>query len=159
MGRHLPHFLSLAAAGARFNVASAARPRLACRALSAPASAQPPLTELDFHARADAALVALETLVMDPLDESGLPGVDVTYAGGVLTLKLGVPGTVVLNKQAPTRQLWWSSPLTGPRRYTWDAAARTWASTRTGSCLARDLAADIEALIGVHISVPEGALA
>lgn len=103
--------------------------------------------------------MALETLVMDPLDESGLPGVDVTYAGGVLTLKLGVKGTVVLNKQAPNRQLWWSSPLTGPRRYVWDAAARTWVSTRTGSCLARDLAADIETLIGVHIAVPEGALA
>jgi len=30
---------------------------------------------------------------------------------GVLTLQLGKPGTYVINKQAPNKQVWWSSPI------------------------------------------------
>ena len=38
---------------------------------------------------------------------------------GVLTVRLGELGTYVINKQAPNRQLWMSSPLSGPVRYDW----------------------------------------
>lgn len=30
---------------------------------------------------------------------------------GVLTVGLGTHGTYVLNKQAPNREIWWSSPI------------------------------------------------
>jgi frataxin len=40
------------------------------------------------------------------------------FQSGVLTLKLGEGrGTYVINKQAPNRQLWLSSPVSGPVRY------------------------------------------
>uniref|UniRef100_T1JFT7 ferroxidase n=1 Tax=Strigamia maritima TaxID=126957 RepID=T1JFT7_STRMM len=43
---------------------------------------------------------------------------DVTYGDGVLTVKLGNDrGTYVINKQSPNRQIWLSSPLSGPKRY------------------------------------------
>ncbi len=38
---------------------------------------------------------------------------------GVLTLRLGDLGTYVINKQTPNRQIWMSSPLSGPVRYDW----------------------------------------
>ena len=36
---------------------------------------------------------------------------------GVLTLDLGQHGTYVINKQPPNKQIWLSSPTTGPKRY------------------------------------------
>ena len=35
---------------------------------------------------------------------------------GVMTLSLGDHGTYVINKQAPNKQLWMSSPISGPNR-------------------------------------------
>ncbi|XP_070543642.1 frataxin, mitochondrial-like isoform X1 [Ptychodera flava] len=43
---------------------------------------------------------------------------DVTYSSGVLTIKVGGNiGTYVVNKQTPNKQLWLSSPSSGPKRY------------------------------------------
>jgi frataxin len=35
----------------------------------------------------------------------------------VLTLKFPPNGTYVINKQPPNKQIWLSSPITGPKRY------------------------------------------
>ena len=58
--------------------------------------------------------------------------VEVELASGVLTLKTP-EGTWVLNKQVPNRQLWLSSPLSGPCRY--EYVDGTWTHTRDGSSL------------------------
>ncbi|CAD5207021.1 unnamed protein product [Bursaphelenchus okinawaensis] len=42
---------------------------------------------------------------------------DVSYSMGVLTVALGQPGTYVINKQSPNKQIWLSSPVSGPQRY------------------------------------------
>jgi len=34
-----------------------------------------------------------------------------------LNINLGKHGFWVINKQAPNQQIWWSSPISGPRRY------------------------------------------
>lgn len=40
------------------------------------------------------------------------------FQSGVLVLKLGnTLGTYVINKQTPNRQIWLSSPFSGPKRY------------------------------------------
>ncbi|KAJ1413717.1 hypothetical protein B484DRAFT_455003 [Ochromonadaceae sp. CCMP2298] len=75
----------------------------------------------------DASMEELEGLlaVLEEQDEDA----EVDASMGVLTLRLGpVPGVAgrerafhwVVNKQTPNRQLWWSSALSGPRRYEWD---------------------------------------
>ncbi|KAJ0178664.1 hypothetical protein K1T71_005439 [Dendrolimus kikuchii] len=47
-----------------------------------------------------------------------LKGADVTYSDGVLTVSLGSSyGTYVINRQTPNKQIWLSSPLSGPKRY------------------------------------------
>ena len=38
---------------------------------------------------------------------------------GVPTVRLGELGTYVINKQTPNRQIWMSSPISGPVRYDW----------------------------------------
>ncbi|QSZ31802.1 hypothetical protein DSL72_001371 [Monilinia vaccinii-corymbosi] len=43
--------------------------------------------------------------------------VDVEYSAGVLTLKFPPIGTYVINKQPPNKQIWLSSPTSGPKRY------------------------------------------
>lgn len=54
---------------------------------------------------------------------------DITYASGVLTIALS-QGTWVLNKQTPNRQIWWSSPISGPRRYEYEDESGKWIWTR-----------------------------
>jgi frataxin len=52
--------------------------------------------------------------------ENSLDDFDVNVSQGVLTIKLGScfdNKTWVINKQTPNRQLWWSSPISGPRRF------------------------------------------
>ena len=41
------------------------------------------------------------------------------FQAGVLTLVLPPHGTYVLNKQPPNKQIWLSSPVSGPKRYDW----------------------------------------
>ncbi|PQE17419.1 mitochondrial iron uptake protein [Rutstroemia sp. NJR-2017a BVV2] len=43
--------------------------------------------------------------------------VDVEYSAGVLNLTFPPIGTYVINKQPPNKQIWLSSPISGPKRY------------------------------------------
>ena len=56
---------------------------------------------------------------------------EVSYASGVLTIVMPPHGTWVLNKQTPNQQIWWSSPLSGPRRYEYENDQ--WVYTRSDS--------------------------
>lgn len=48
---------------------------------------------------------------------------------GVLTITMP-QGTYVINKQPPNRQLWLSSPISGPFRYDWDHMRMLWVSAK-----------------------------
>ena len=50
-------------------------------------------------------------------DHEMLAGGDTTLSDGVLTVKLSQFGIYVLNKQTPNKQIWLSSPVSGPYRY------------------------------------------
>jgi frataxin len=85
----------------------------------------------DYVALADEAL----DTILEKADElsDDRDDVEVELASGVLTLKTP-EGTWVLNKQVPNRQLWLSSPVSGPCRY--EYVEGTWTHTRDGSSLA-----------------------
>lgn len=52
---------------------------------------------------------------------------------GVLTLYLGNNrGTYVINKQTPNKQIWLSSPVSGPKRYDYDMSERKWIYSHDG---------------------------
>ena len=77
---------------------------------------------------------AFETMA-DSLLESLEEGIDdAELQGGVLTVEAD-EGTWVVNKHAPTRQIWLSSPKSGARHYAFDEAASLWKDTRGGEDL------------------------
>lgn len=54
---------------------------------------------------------------------------DVNSSMGVITAKISQRiGTYVINKQTPNRQIWLSSPISGPKRF--DLVNEKWISTR-----------------------------
>ncbi|KAF9821867.1 hypothetical protein IEO21_00297 [Rhodonia placenta] len=69
------------------------------------------------------------------IDDIGDPGYEVEYSSGVLTLKLGENGTYVINKQPPNKQIWLSSPVSGPKRYDYSAAEDQWVYYRDGQSM------------------------
>ncbi|KAF2263150.1 arabinogalactan endo-1,4-beta-galactosidase [Lojkania enalia] len=44
---------------------------------------------------------------------------EVEYSAGVLEVSIQSKGTFVLNKQPPNKQIWLSSPISGPKRFDW----------------------------------------
>ncbi|KAK6360142.1 Mitochondrial chaperone Frataxin [Orbilia blumenaviensis] len=59
---------------------------------------------------------------------------DVEFSAGVLTLDTP-NGTYVINKQPPNKQIWLSSPISGPKRYDWIEESRQWVYSRDQSTL------------------------
>jgi frataxin len=91
----------------------------------------------------------LETALEDN-SEAQLDEFDMQYSDGVLTVKLGSKGTYVINKQGPNRQIWLSSPISGPNRYDY-VDGKTWTSTRDKHSLHDRLFQEIKQLCGVQI--------
>ena len=86
----------------------------------------------DYVALADEALDTILERADELSDERD--DVEAELSSGVLTLKIAGAGTWVINKQVPNRQLWLSSPVSGPCRY--EYVEGTWTHTRDGSSLA-----------------------
>lgn len=110
-----------------------------------------PLTIDQFHRLSDAYIDTLVAHLEDIQEER--EEVDVEYSAGVLTLKMPPAGTYVLNKQPPNKQIWLSSPISGPKRYDWVERAGTayggeWTYLRDGSTLDALLATEINVEMG-----------
>uniref|UniRef100_A0A0N4ZM87 ferroxidase n=1 Tax=Parastrongyloides trichosuri TaxID=131310 RepID=A0A0N4ZM87_PARTI len=77
------------------------------------------LTELEFDKKSEEYLnKTSEYLDQIPDIVSCDNEYDINYSMGVLTAKISDSvGTYVINKQTPNRQIWLSSPLSGPKRY------------------------------------------
>ncbi|AES76128.2 iron donor protein CyaY [Medicago truncatula] len=88
---------------------------------------------------------------LDYGDFIDLDGFDIDYANDVLTVKLGELGTYVLNKQTPNRQLWLSSPVSGPSRFDWDQVTKAWIYRRNKANLYKILEDELEQLCGKPI--------
>ncbi|KAK3683366.1 Frataxin-like domain-containing protein [Podospora appendiculata] len=74
------------------------------------------LTDHEYHAVADEYLNRLVSHLEDLQDKR--EDVDVEYSAGVLTVRFGPDvGVYVINKQPPNKQIWLSSPKSGPKRY------------------------------------------
>ena len=99
---------------------------------SRPSESNTPFSsENEFNDEADA---FLEDLLSDvEVLEDHLEDFDAEYSQGVLNVSLGEHGNYVLNKQRPNMQIWWSSPVSGPKRFEFDGQA--WMSTRGGENL------------------------
>ncbi|XP_067664924.1 frataxin, mitochondrial-like isoform X2 [Haliotis asinina] len=77
------------------------------------------MTEREYEAVADDTLDSLAEYFEDLGDIADChQDYDASLGSGVLTLVLGGDmGTYVINKQTPNKQIWLSSPVSGPKRY------------------------------------------
>ena len=76
-------------------------------------------TDVEYAKEANEALESLSDKFSEVVEEvEEWSEADPTLADGVLTVKLGGGyGTYVINKQTPNKQLWLSSPVSGPARF------------------------------------------
>ncbi|KAG4442134.1 hypothetical protein IFR05_002347 [Cadophora sp. M221] len=122
-------------------------------------SAPADISNEEYHELSDAYLNAVIEKLEQLQEDS--EEVDVEYSAGVLTLAFPPNGTYVINKQPPNKQIWLSSPLTGPKRYDYvmlsegqDAKEGTgrgeWVYLRDGSTLTELLEKEI------NITIEEG---
>ncbi|GAB7360345.1 hypothetical protein MBLNU230_g8303t1 [Neophaeotheca triangularis] len=90
--------------------------------------------------------------------------VEVEYSAGVMNITFPPNGTYVLNKQPPNKQIWLSSPLSGPKRFDWVVAGEAmhqkegggtgdWIYLRDGSSLTSLLRKEL----GISVDLQAGA--
>ncbi|KAE8668173.1 Frataxin [Hibiscus syriacus] len=111
------------------------------------------LSEDEFHGLANSTIHDLQEKLEEYGDIVELDGFDVDYGNEVLTLKLGALGTYVMNKQTPNRQIWLSSPLSGPSRFDWDHNVQAWVYRRTKANLLKLLESELEQLCGKPVNL------
>lgn len=106
------------------------------------------LTESRFHALADD---LLQTMV-DVIEEAVGDHAEIDLIGGVLTIELESGGQYVINKHAPNREIWLSSPSSGAWHFVYDADGAGWRSTRDPEqWLTRVLSRELEAATGTAV--------
>ncbi|TPP62369.1 Frataxin regulates mitochondrial iron accumulation [Fasciola gigantica] len=81
---------------------------------------------------------------------------DVLHDYGVLKVEFGSPvGTYIINRQAPNKQLWLSSPLSGPKRYDFLINKGKWIYKHDGTALHNLLNKEISDIVGHSVEFPE----
>ena len=83
----------------------------------------------------------------DVIEQAGLPDADIEYSQGVMTIDLGQKGTFVINKQSTNKQLWMSSPVSGPCRYDWSDGL--WVYKRDGHVMTDRLEDELKELLNM----------
>ncbi|KAI0414942.1 mitochondrial chaperone Frataxin [Xylaria grammica] len=123
-------------------------------------TAQPAnITDEEYHSLADE---YIDTLLLEYEKlQDRRTDIDVEYSSGVMNLTINDIGTYVINKQPPNKQIWLSSPSSGPKRYDWviisegqdqkqDTARGDWIYLRDGTSLSEllreETGVDIEAI-------------
>lgn len=105
--------------------------------------------EKDFQARADQTLSGF----MEALEDQAADDMEIDLENAILTLELPDGGQYVLNKHAPNREIWLSSPISGAWHFGWDAQAQDWRATKEGHSLADFLAKELTVRLGKPISL------
>jgi frataxin len=109
------------------------------------------MPEIQYHQLADHALEDLLERIEEFLEVVDVDDSDIEFSQGVLTIRLGKLGTYVINKQTPNRQIWMSSPISGPVRYDYEKGA--WVYHRDGHKMHERLENEMEQLTGVKVDL------
>ncbi|KAN0135569.1 hypothetical protein V8E53_006460 [Lactarius tabidus] len=121
--------------------------------LPAPHVAQSSLQQSLYEKLADTTMEELLDGLQNILDSHGDTSLEVEYHSGVITLELGQHGTYVINKQPPNKQIWLSSPVSGPKRFNFDATTRQWVDSRSGQLLDALLNEELNASLGMECPI------
>lgn len=83
----------------------------------------------------------LEAILEDKYDD----GADVSLNNGVLTVVIDGENTYVINKQTPNKQIWLSSPISGPMRF--DLVSGKWVEKYTRTELRQLLSEELSQIL------------
>ncbi|PRD27176.1 UNVERIFIED_CONTAM: Frataxin [Trichonephila clavipes] len=100
---------------------------------------------MEYEHIAEETLQSLSERFEELLENSDLIDWDVTYSNDVLTVSLNKHNVYVINKQSPNKQIWLSSPFSGPKRY--DFINETWIYKHDGVSLHQLLSDEISKVI------------
>ncbi|KAM5298366.1 frataxin, mitochondrial [Ctenodactylus gundi] len=111
------------------------------------------LDETSYERLAEETLDSLAEFFEDLADQPfTLEDYDVSFGSGVLTVKLGGDlGTYVINKQTPNKQIWLSSPSSGPKRYDW--TGKNWVYSHDGTSLHELLTAELNKALRTQLDL------
>ena len=87
------------------------------------------------------------------MEDEDVKDSDVKSDSGVLEISLGDSGIYVINKQAPNKQLWLSSPLSGPFRYDFSAEQGTWVYSRDKHTLEEKLSNELSQILDTSVKI------
>jgi frataxin len=85
--------------------------------------------------------------------EQASPELEVDLEEGVLNIETEDGATYLVNKHSAMRQLWLSSPVSGAGHFDYDAARKTWVSTRGGESLEKTLERELTAVAGAPVTL------
>ncbi|KAJ2724429.1 Mitochondrial matrix iron chaperone [Coemansia sp. Benny D115] len=112
------------------------------------------LSDSDYYEQSSQAMEKMTEFFEDLGDEMDIDDYDIEYSSGVLTLRLGAKGTYVINKQPPNKQIWLSSPVSGPERYDYDQGKNAWFCRHSDESLGTLLSREISEALGTQVTVP-----
>lgn len=104
-----------------------------------------------YHKESDNTLEDLSEKLESILEDKYDQGADVTLSNGVLTAIIDHENTYVINKQTPNRQLWLSSPLSGPMRF--DFIDGRWLEKRSRTELTDILSKELSQLLKNRVNI------
>jgi frataxin len=85
---------------------------------------------------------------LDKFDESG--DIEVEYQGGIITITLDSGRQFIVNKHAPSQQIWLSSPISGGLHFSYDKIEKNWKLVN-GKELREILSSELKKLADIEI--------
>lgn len=101
------------------------------------------LTNEEYHRHADATFEQITEELDIFFEENGIMEAEVDEEAGVMEINCS-EGTYVINKQPPTKQIWLSSPISGPKRF--DFHDGKWICLRDNAILSQLLADEMSSM-------------
>ena len=68
--------------------------------------------------------------LLEQVDDALGDQIDVDLDGSILSIELESGGQYIINKQAPNREIWMSSPISGAKHFFYDEDVNAWIDTR-----------------------------
>jgi len=103
----------------------------------------------DFESRADALLDGFMEIIDGALGDV----LDIDLESGILTIELDAGAQYIINRHAPSSQIWMSSPVSGATHFDFDKATGDWISSRGTEKLMDMLAVELEKATGTAVNL------
>lgn len=109
------------------------------------------MDESEFNQKADELLMAIEDAIDQVIEESDLD-IDFENAGGILSLSFEDNSKIIINRQAPLRQIWVAT-RSGGFHFDFNSEENEWREEKSGAELFAELGRHCSASTGEHVAL------